>query len=304
MNPKRKGASATMFVPIALSSNLFVDELAEARKENQYATFFQALVYLNILVAVSAASKGQLTTGKRASLINALQEVDLNPYRDVLSRIAQAAWRIGDTVQEVELFKMLKLKRGNTQRQLPPTIATYRSVCLKLEPTLMEFMRENSLTLVFDAVDPQAKAYAIDTAHTVGGLVRWLSGLRSKGLIRFMVAMPENLETLCYKNAIHFPAGDLFHSIKLSETDKEDMVSQRIKAALHIEGTLDSKKWLKTTFDQDFSILKKYTFGRPRELIRIIRCGLAECLSNYADGDLRRCFRGGDSNTRRLPSIP
>lgn len=287
---RRKQLTHLYVVPISLKVDMFVEELREVKKSQDYATFCCALVYLHVLYSIAEDARGTLTTGEKAKLIQELKSLKLQPYGDIISNIAGAAWRTLRSVKKLSIKEVFGIEFRD-EKKAEINMRRYRELCLKIEPIIRRLIEKRKTLIVVDALDATAPI-AEETAYLVGSLIAWLLQEQRKTLraLQFLVGLPTNLLWVYRTQGGHIPAQDVFVKIEWDEDELEQLVLDRLKAALGED--IDAKKWLSRTIGVDLSKTHAYTFGRPRDYIKLIRkCLLVK--EKYHKISTSECWKQG-----------
>gem|GEM_PF-6617987 len=267
---KRHKEDTTLYiVSISLKADMFVEEIRDVKKSKDYATFCRALIYLHMLYSIAEESEGTLTTGNKAKLIKELKSLDLQPYGDIISRIAGVAWRTLKRVKALSIKEVFSIELHGQEKAIL-SMRRYRQLCLKIEPIIRRLLNERKVLIVVDALDATS-AMAVETASLVGTLIAWLLEEEQKttGSLQCLLALPSNLLRVYRAGAGHIPAQDAFIKIEWDRDELEKIMINRVKAALG--NKINAKKWLLETLGVDVIKTHAYTFNCPRNYVKMIR---------------------------------
>jgi len=257
-------------ISISLRADLFGEELQTANANNEYGTFAQALVYLHTLYGLAESSSGSLTTGDKAALIGELRALNLQPYGDLISRLAAAVGQAVDKVKKLDVAKVFSIELQQTTAT-EINMARYRQMCLKIQPLVYRQFGRGRTLVVIDEMDAPARL-AKQTSALIGVLLRWLKEVErtTNGTLRFLLAVPEDLLRIGLKSAeIYTPGQDLFAEVKWAPAELEQLVLDRIRAALSAK--ISPSDWLLAMCSLKLGELHDLTFGRPRNYIQLVR---------------------------------
>lgn len=273
VNERLKKDRNQFVVSIWLKADMFIEELREVRKTKDYATFCRAFIYLHLLYSIAEESTGKLTTGEKAKLIKELKGLKLQPYGDIISQFAGAIWRTIRGVKKLSIKDLFGIELQPDQ-EFKVSMRRYRELCLKIEPVVRSLIEKRNVLIVIDALDVTASIVE-ETANLTGSLIGWLlhEQRETDGAVQCLVGMPTNLLQYYQNIGGHFPSQDAFVWIEWDEDELEQLINDRVQNALG--NNIDTKKWLKSNLGLDLSQTHIYTFGRPRDYIKMIR----KCLS-------------------------
>jgi hypothetical protein len=273
VNERLEEKNNLFVIPISLKADMFIEELREVKKSQDYATFCRALIYLHLLYAIAEESTGSLTTGDKDKLIKELKSLKLQPYGDIISQLAGAVWRTLRRVKKLSIKDLFGIELQPDQK-FEVSMRRYRELCLKIEPVVKRLIEEKNVLIVVDALEATAPL-AEETANLTGSLIGWLllEQQKTSGSVQSLVGLPSNLLQYYRNLGGHFPAQDAFVRIEWDEDELEKLIKNRVEEALGKQ--IGAKKWLKDNLGVDLSETHSYTFGRPRDYIKMIR----KCLS-------------------------
>lgn len=268
-------------IPIRLHADTFVDELLAARETKQYATFWEALVYLRTLYVLALQASGSLNTGAKGALIGKLRKLGLAPYGDIISRLAGTAAETLKKVKKIEVGKVFGIERFPPQPDAVD-LSRYRQMCAEISPLVNEEFKSKKPTIVVDALDPPS--YLLDEhAHLVAVLLRWLSKVTAEtdDAVTFAVALPRALLETMERLGEHHPAQDRFRWLKWTNDEFKELI--RARAAFVLGDDVEPEAWLKTTTGFTASTAHRLCFSRPRNYIKLVRLALEERLASPDD---------------------
>jgi len=254
----------------------FAAELREAREAKEYATFWEAVVYLHSLYAIALQTSGSLTTGPKAELIKQLRELNLAPYGDIISRLSQATLAILRQTKKIEFRQIFSIERFPSEDQKKVDLRGFRSMCLKIKPLVLDEFRKHKPIVVVDKLDVPFYL-AQESAHLVGVLIRWLTEMEREtdGAVRFIVALPAPLFEVMKREGEHQPAQDVFHRLTWSEEESTTLIAERLRVALENFDS-DEMRWLKDVTGFELAQAHRLAFARPRNYVKLVRHCLLE----------------------------
>jgi hypothetical protein len=292
---ERTAGTRVQLIPISLRVDLFGEELGTANTKNEYATFAQALVYLHTLYRLAESASGTLVAGDKAALINELGALNLQPYGDLISRLAGAIGQAVGKVKKLDIAKVFNIElRDSVAAAID--MARYRQMCLKIQPLVNEQFDSREMLVIIDEVDAPVRL-AKQTAALVGVLIRWLKEVERTTKVRFLIALPTNLLQVGRESAeIYTPSQELLAEVNWTPLELEQLVLDRVRAALGTK--ISPQDWLCDACGLKITGLHDFTFGRPRNYIQLVR----SCLNaKLADPSLspEKCREIGLQNYAR-----
>ena len=162
----------------------------------------------------------------------------------------------------------------------------------QIGPVVKEFITKKNVLIVIDALDVTA-SLTEETANLMGSLIGWLlhEQRETNKKVQCLVGMPTNLLQYYSRLGGHFPSQDAFVRIEWDKEELEKLIIKRIQKVI----TKDPEIWLKNTLGLNLSRTHKYTFGRPRDYIKMVR----KCLSIRSSSptiSANACWKRGLNN--------
>jgi hypothetical protein len=263
------GFEPTFRTEIFLVSDIISAELHAANRDNDYATFAKSLVYLRLIYDYAVSVQGKLATGPYASLMKELKGLKLNPYQDVIARFFSSVQGIVAKTKKIEVPALFGFETHPAPLQ-DINMRRYRELCALIEPVVRGIMSSNRHIVMIDAIDPQ-KLLLEETSSLMGAMIRWLKEetQRTDDRLRFLIALPFPVYHYFQAKGIHIPHQDIFFPIEWTNRDLRQLVLKRVQEGLG-DGT-NPEDWLRQVLGVEPAALDAYTFGKPRDYIKIIR---------------------------------
>lgn len=254
-------------IEIYFTIDSLIAELSDAAGTKDYPTLARALVYLRFIYDYAEKMRGKLIPGSYAALTKELKALKLHPYRDLIGRIFDSATSFAGKIKSIDIADLFGFELHDPEAEGERTVKRYRELIARIDGLVRKLLAERPRLLVIDAVDP-ATSLLEETASLIGALVRWLSypGITSANL-SFLICIPYPVFRKLGKEGIHVPNQEIFVRLSWSADELQKIITERAVVA-----SADPKKWLADELGIDLEKAIGYTFNRPRDCIKLVRC--------------------------------
>lgn len=252
-------------------------ELQSAKGDKDFPTLARALVYLRFIYDYAEKTHGTLINPQYAALTKELKSLKLLPYADLISRVVGSVTSFVGRIQSIDVGGVFGVEMHDPAPDPgEPTVRRYRQLILKIEPVVQRLLNERPHLLLVDSVDP-TRSLLGETAELIGALIRWLQdpGAAWAKTFRSFICVPHPVFKAFAKEGIHVPAEQIFKELWWAEDELAEIILQRVSSVVG----KNAEQWLEDTVGIYLDKALPYTFGRPRDCIKLVRSCLAAKIS-------------------------
>ncbi len=268
VDENEKALQNLFLINIYLNSDVFNEELNEVSKTNEYSTFSETLLNLHLILNLIETSLFGVSKLDENKLIQELKALDLNPYGDIISRVFDSITSGLKRIRKFELSNVFGIELENPKEK-DINMRRYRELCLKIRPLIENYIESRKILVVIDSMEP-TKPLANEAALLTGSLIKHLFSRYkiSNGQLFFLMGLPSNLLRIYQNKGGHLPNQDAFIKMAWNEQELQELIEKRIEVVL---GETKFDDILKSNFGIEIAETIKYSFKRPRDIVKLVR---------------------------------